>query len=93
MKMKNRVFIYIEMVLILIFIQSFSFGQNSTTGLWLVGYAEMDITPSNDHEVQMSGYGRERYAHGSVMPLISQVVVLRDLEGNGDFYCGRYCRV
>ena len=30
----------------------------------------------------MSGYGRERYADGSVMPLISQVVVLRDLEGN-----------
>ncbi len=78
--MINRVSIHIVMVLLII--HSFSFGQDSTTGLWLVGYAETDITPSNDQEVQMSGYGRERDAHGSVMPLISQVVVLRDLEGN-----------
>lgn len=47
-----------------------------------MGYAETNITPSNDQEVQMSGYGRERYADGSVMPLLSQTVVLRDLEGN-----------
>ncbi len=78
--MKTRVFIYV--IPILFFIHSFSFGQNSTAGSWLVGFAETDITPSNDQEVQMSGYGVERYAHGSVMPLISQVVVLQDTKGN-----------
>lgn len=48
---------------------------------WRVGYAEADITP-RAQEVQMSGFGRERYAQGALAPLLTQVVVLRDAEGN-----------
>jgi neutral ceramidase len=48
---------------------------------WCVGYAEADITPATQ-QVQMSGFGRERYAQGALMPLLTQVVVLRDAEDN-----------
>ena len=48
---------------------------------WSVGYAEADITP-NPGQVQMSGFGRERYAGGVLAPLLTQVVVLRDREDN-----------
>ena len=52
----------------------------------LVGYAETNITPSKDQQVQMAGYGRERYAHGSLMPLISQAVIFQDKEGNSGVF-------
>ena len=78
--MKIRIFIHV--VLVLLTIHSFSFCQNSTAGAWLVGFAEADITPPDDIEVEMSGFGSERYANGSVMPLMCQVVVLRDRDGN-----------
>ena len=48
---------------------------------WSVGYAETDITPAPG-QVQMSGFGRERYAKGVLAPLLTQVVVLRDIEDN-----------
>jgi len=48
---------------------------------WSVGYAEADITPAPG-QVQMSGFGRERYASGAMAPLLTQVVVLRDDEDN-----------
>jgi len=48
---------------------------------WFVGYAQADITPETQ-QVQMSGFGRERYAQGALMPLLTQVVVLRDAEDN-----------
>ena len=48
---------------------------------WSVGYAEADITPE-PKQVQMSGFGRERYADGALAPLLTQVVALRDGEGN-----------
>jgi len=48
---------------------------------WSVGYAEADITPAPG-QVQMSGFGRERYAHGVLAPLLTQVVILRDGEDN-----------
>ena len=48
---------------------------------WSVGYAEADITPAPG-QVQMSGFGRERYASGALAPLLTQVVVLRDDENN-----------
>ncbi len=48
---------------------------------WSVGYAEIDITPEPMH-VQMSGFGRERYAHSVLTPLLTQAVVLRDSENN-----------
>ena len=46
---------------------------------WSVGYAETDITPAPG-QVQMSGFGRERYARGVLAPLLTQVIVLRDGE-------------
>jgi neutral ceramidase len=48
---------------------------------WSVGYAEADITPE-PRQVQMSGFGRERYASGTLAPLLTQVVVFRDGEDN-----------
>jgi hypothetical protein len=48
---------------------------------WSVGYAEADITPAPG-QVQMSGFGRERYAGGALASLLTQVVVLRDGEDN-----------
>ncbi|HUT44642.1 MAG TPA: hypothetical protein VMX36_00085 [Sedimentisphaerales bacterium] len=48
---------------------------------WSVGYAEADITPAPG-QVQMSGFGRERYARGALASLLTQVVVLRDGEDN-----------
>ncbi|MGB2865926.1 MAG: neutral/alkaline non-lysosomal ceramidase N-terminal domain-containing protein, partial [Sedimentisphaerales bacterium] len=48
---------------------------------WSVGYAEADITPAPG-QVQMSGFGRERYARGVLAPLLTHVVVLRDGEDN-----------
>jgi len=50
-------------------------------GAWSVGYAETDITPAPG-QVQMSGFGRERYASGALAPLLAQVVVLRDAADN-----------
>ena len=50
-------------------------------GAWSVGYAEADITPAPG-QVQMSGFGRERYASGALTPLLAQVVVLRDAADN-----------
>ncbi len=51
------------------------------TAPWSVGYAEADITPG-PRQVQMSGFGRERYAQGALAPLLTQVVVLRDRAGH-----------
>ncbi len=48
---------------------------------WSVGYAQADITPAPG-QVQMSGFGRERYAKGALAPLLTQVIVLRDGENN-----------
>jgi len=48
---------------------------------WSVGYAEADITPAPG-QVQMCGFGRERYARGVLAPLLTQVVALRDRDGN-----------
>ena len=47
---------------------------------WSVGYAEADITPAPGR-VQMSGFGRERYAQGALSPLLTQVVAFRDQKG------------
>ncbi len=47
---------------------------------WSVGYAEAQITPA-PRQVQMCGFGRERYAEGTLAPLLTQVVALRDREG------------
>jgi len=48
---------------------------------WSVGYAEADITPAPG-QVQMRGFGRERYAKGALAPLLTQVVALRDQDSH-----------
>jgi len=48
---------------------------------WSVGYAEADITPAPG-QVQMRGFGRERYAKGMLAPLVTQVVALRDQDSH-----------
>ena len=48
---------------------------------WSIGYAEADITPSKGY-VQMSGFGRERYAQGVQTPLLTQTLALRDQNGH-----------
>lgn len=50
---------------------------------WSIGYAEADITPAPG-QVQMRGFGSERYAKGTWMPLRVQVAALR----NGDAHTG-----
>lgn len=50
---------------------------------WSIGYAEADITPAPG-QVQMRGFGSERYAKGIWMPLRVQVAALRD----GDAHTG-----
>ena len=56
-------------------------GDETGEQPWSVGYDEADITPAPG-QVQMSGFGRERYANGALAPLLTQVVVLRDGEYN-----------
>jgi neutral ceramidase len=53
-------------------------GMGMTNG-WSIGFAQGEITPKN--AVHMAGYGRERYAEGTIAPLIAQAVVLKDGEG------------
>jgi hypothetical protein len=48
---------------------------------WSVGYAEADITPAPG-QVQMRGFGSERYAKGTLAPLLTQVVALRDQDNH-----------
>jgi len=56
-------------------------GNERREKAWSVGYAQADITPEPG-QVQMCGFGRERYASGSLAPLLTQAVVLRDQRGN-----------
>jgi len=48
---------------------------------WSIGYAEADITPAPG-QVQMRGFGSERYAKGTWMPLRVQVAALRDADAH-----------
>ncbi len=62
-------------------IAAFASQARSDERSWSVGYAQADITPAPG-QVQMSGFGRERYARGALAPLLTQVVALRDGQGN-----------
>ena len=70
-----------NVLLLIIAVAAFASQARSDERSWLVGYAEADITPAPG-QVQMSGFGRERYASGALAPLLTQVVVLRDGEDN-----------
>lgn len=54
--------------------------KGKTQTRWHVGYAECDITPPKGHV--MSGYARERYSKGVILPLMAQVLAMRDARGN-----------
>ncbi|MBN2133310.1 MAG: neutral/alkaline non-lysosomal ceramidase N-terminal domain-containing protein [Sedimentisphaerales bacterium] len=56
-------------------------GDADSVKPWSVGYAEAAITPEPG-QVQMCGFGRERYADGALAPLLAQAFVLRDQRGN-----------
>ncbi|MCE9592105.1 MAG: hypothetical protein K8S99_16485 [Planctomycetes bacterium] len=47
---------------------------------WKIGYAQGDITPKKGQTL-MTGFGRERYAEGTLAPLRAQAVALRDTKG------------
>jgi len=47
---------------------------------WRVGYAQADITPGPG-QVMMSGFGKQRYAEGTLAPLRAQVLVFQDETG------------
>jgi neutral ceramidase len=68
--MRNVLFMFIAAT-------AFASQAQSNEKPWSVGYAEADITPVPG-QIQMSGFGRERYADGALAPLLSQVVILRD---------------
>jgi neutral ceramidase len=56
-------------------------GTDQAVESWAVGYGQADITPA-PMQVQMTGFGRERYARGTLAPLLTQVVALRDPKGH-----------
>ncbi len=47
---------------------------------WEVGYSEADITPPAG-QAMMAGFGRERYAGGTIAPLRAQAIAFRDRDG------------
>jgi len=72
--MKNLLFLTIAAV-------AFASQSRPNERSWSVGYAEADITPA-PRQVQMSGFGRERYADGTLAPLLTQAVVFGDGKDN-----------
>ena len=70
-----------KILLLTIIVTALASRAKPEEGAWSVGYAETDITPAPG-QVQMSGFGRERYAGGALAPLLTQVVVLRDADDN-----------
>lgn len=56
---------------------SWSNAARTNAALWQVGYAEADITP-RPGQCMMAGYGRQRYAGGTLSPLMMQVLAIRD---------------
>ncbi|MEJ2703142.1 MAG: hypothetical protein P8Z79_11935 [Sedimentisphaerales bacterium] len=79
--MRNTLTWVVGVVLFLSLLCSLGLGGEAGEQSWSVGYAEADITPGPG-QVQMSGFGRERYAQGTLAPLMTQVVALRDRDGN-----------
>ena len=79
--MKNRLLLATAVALLLGLLYPVACGNEVSEEPWSVGYAEADITPE-PRQVQMSGFGRERYAQGALAPLLTQIVALRDRNGN-----------
>jgi neutral ceramidase len=79
--MRNASFLSMVLIVFLNLQSPFARGDKASEQPWSVGYAQADITPAAG-QVQMSGFGRERYAKGMLAPLLTQVIVLRDGENN-----------
>jgi len=79
--MKNRILPSRMALVLAILLFSTAHAVELNDQAWFVGYAEAEITPE-PRQVQMSGFGRERYANGALAPLLTQVVVLRDQNGH-----------
>ena len=79
--MRNVSFLSIVVIVFVSLLNPIARGDGASKQPWSVGYAAADITPAPG-QVQMSGFGRERYANGTLAPLLIQVVVLRDGENN-----------
>lgn len=75
--MKRLSFLSMAGILLAGLLVSVASGDQFNERTWSVGYAEADITPAPG-QVQMSGFGRERYADGALAPLLTQAVILRD---------------
>jgi hypothetical protein len=69
------------LIISIILLGSVSFGNEASEKSWSVGYGEADITPAPG-QVQMSGFGRERYARDTLAPLLTQAIVMRDEKNN-----------
>ncbi|MHC4539140.1 MAG: alpha/beta hydrolase, partial [Planctomycetota bacterium] len=54
--------------------------HEKTRRQWQVGYAEACITPPSG-QAMMAGFGRERYAQGSIASLRAQALAFRDRRG------------
>jgi len=78
--MKHAFFLTVAAIPLVGLLVSVASGDASGGGTWSVGYAEAEITPE-PRQVQMSGFGRERYADGALAPLLSQALVLQDQGG------------
>ncbi len=79
--MRNSVMFVMGLIMGLV-LPGLEAGANQATEKpWSIGYAEADITPA-PKQVQMSGFGRERYANGTLAPLLTQAVALRDSNGH-----------
>jgi hypothetical protein len=79
--MRNTSFLSIVVIVFVSLLSPIAHGDKASKQPWSVGYAEVDITPAPG-QVQMSGFGRERYAKGALAPLLTQVIVLQDRENN-----------
>ncbi|MBN2316433.1 MAG: neutral/alkaline non-lysosomal ceramidase N-terminal domain-containing protein [Sedimentisphaerales bacterium] len=78
--MKNVYWLTVSVVIFISFMCPATGGAEAPKHVWSIGYAEADITPA-PKQVQMSGFGRERYAQGTLAPLLTQVVALKDRNG------------
>jgi len=79
--MKNKILLSRTGIVLAILLISIAQGAELDDGGWSVGYAEADITPE-PKQVQMSGFGRERYAVGALAPLLTQALVLQDQDNS-----------
>ncbi len=78
--MKESLLLNTAAILLTVLLTPLAPGRLLEGEVWSIGYAEAEITPA-PRQVQMSGFGQERYADGTLAPLLTQAVVVRDQAG------------